>query len=149
MRTRIAIVLVLVVAAAAGGYAYYRTLPHAPGAPRLVLLGNVDVREVDLGFKVGGRIVRLAVDEGDRVKTGATIAALDERYFADDLRIARARESTQEANLARLVHGSRPEEIAQARANVALAAATAANRAVTMRRQKALLENRTGVTAGL
>ncbi|HUZ74403.1 MAG TPA: secretion protein HlyD [Stellaceae bacterium] len=139
MKMRLLMVPLLAAAAAAGGYAYYRTLPRAQGAHGLVLLGNVDVRDVDLAFKQGGRIVRMAVDEGDRVKTGETIAALDEHYFADDLRIARARESAQEANLAKLVHGSRPEEIAQARANVALAAANAENRAVTMRRQKMLL----------
>jgi membrane fusion protein YbhG len=139
MRTRLLILLLLVAAAGAGFYGYRRLHPPAARTSGLVLLGNVDVREVELGFKVGGRIVRMAVDEGDPVKKGETIAALDERYFADDLRMARAREAVQEANLAKLEHGSRPEEIAQARANVALAAANADNRAATLRRQKMLL----------
>ena len=35
----------------------------AEDAPRLY--GNVEVREVELGFRVGGRLAELLVDEGD------------------------------------------------------------------------------------
>jgi HlyD family secretion protein len=46
------------------------------------------------------------------------LATLDRRYFEDELRLARARHQEAAATLARLEHGSRPEEIAQARAQV-------------------------------
>ena len=36
----------------------------------LVLYGNVDIRQVDLGFRVGGRIASVLVDEGDAVSEG-------------------------------------------------------------------------------
>jgi len=134
MKRRIILLLVLLVLAAAS-YGYPRTQNNN----ELTLFGNVDVRQVDLSFKVGGRILTLGVDEGDRVTTGQSIATLDKRYFEDDLRIARARQAAQAANLAKLEHGSRPEEIAQARANVDLATSTLDNDRVTLARQKEML----------
>ena len=96
-----------------GGAAWYAVsqTPTEEDA-QLVLQGNIDVRQVNLAFKVEGRIETLAVDEGDEATAGQVIATLDKRYFADELRLARARSDNAAANLARLVHGSRPEEIA-------------------------------------
>jgi HlyD family secretion protein len=101
-----------------GGWYYYDT--HRPReASQLVLLGNIDVRQVNLSFKVDGRIETLAVDEGDPVQAGQVIATLDKRYFHDALRVERAKRDNLAAVLARLEHGSRPEEIEQARAQLA------------------------------
>lgn len=83
------------------------------------LMGNIDVRQVDLAFKVDGRIDQLNVDEGDSVTTGEVLAALDKSYFNDDLRVLRAKRQNLAASLAKLEHGSRPEEIAEARAETA------------------------------
>ena len=52
---------------------------------------------------------------GTQVTAGQVIATLDKHYFDDDLRVARARRDNAAAALARLEHGSRPEEIARAR----------------------------------
>jgi len=82
----------------------------------VALQGNIDVRQVNLSFKVDGRIEALAVDEGDTVKAGQVVATLDKRYFQDELAVARAMRDNLASNLAKLEHGSRPEEIAQARA---------------------------------
>jgi HlyD family secretion protein len=82
----------------------------------LLLQGNVDVRQVNLSFKVPGRIESLTVDEGDQVKAGQVLAVLDADYFEDDLRLARASLDQAKANLERLKNGSRPEEIEVARA---------------------------------
>jgi HlyD family secretion protein len=98
--------------------------PQGEVQEQLVLQGNIDVRQVNLAFKVDGRIETLAVDEGDAVRAGRVVATLDKRYFEDDLRLARARRDNAAATLARLEHGSRPEEIAQARAQLALQEAT-------------------------
>ncbi|HXQ53024.1 MAG TPA: secretion protein HlyD [Stellaceae bacterium] len=142
MRRRILVAIALAIVAAGGWAAYtYLYVPRERGSGDLVLLGNVDVRQVELSFKVAGRIMDMKVDEGDRVAAGQTIATLDKRYFDDELRIARARESAQEANLAKLEHGSRPEEIEQARANVELARTAAENNKVTLDRQTNLLKS--------
>lgn len=85
----------------------------------IVLQGNIDIRQVNLAFRVGGRIAEMKVDEGDRVEPGKLIAALDTSYFTDEVRLARARVAAQTAVVARLVNGTRPEEVAQARATVA------------------------------
>lgn len=85
----------------------------------IVLQGNIDIRQVNLAFRVGGRIAEMKVDEGDRVEPGKLIAALDTSYFIDEVRLARARVAAQTAVVARLVNGTRPEEVAQARATVA------------------------------
>ena len=83
------------------------------------LMGNIDVRQVNLAFKVDGRIDSLAVDEGDSVKTNDIIAMLDKHYFNDELRVLRAKRDNLAASVAKLEHGSRPQEIAQARAQTA------------------------------
>jgi HlyD family secretion protein len=47
----------------------------------LALSGNVEVTEVDLGFKAAGRVVELLADEGDRVVKGEKIALLDSAEY--------------------------------------------------------------------
>jgi HlyD family secretion protein len=116
-RRWLAVVALLLAGLAGGAWFYFTHRPAEENA--LVLQGNIDVRQVNLAFKVDGRIETLAVDEGDAVTAGQVIATLDKRYFHDDLRAARARRDNAAANLARLEHGSRPEEIAQARAQLA------------------------------
>lgn len=78
--------MILVVGAAWGVAAYReRTVPDV-----ITLYGNVDVRQVNLGFRVGGRIAELAVDEGDRVKPGDVIAKLDKATYLASLKAAEA-----------------------------------------------------------
>ncbi len=101
----------------------YESVPAFEPA-ELTLQGNIDVRQVNLSFKVAGRIDSLAVDEGDAVKAGQVVASLERRYFEDDLRLARAQRDAAAATLRRLVNGSRPEEIVEARALVAERKAT-------------------------
>jgi membrane fusion protein YbhG len=112
------IVGAVVLALMAGGTASYLSAPEETGPGELLLQGNIDVRQVNLSFKVDGRIETLAVDEGDSVKAGQVVATLDKRYFQDDLRVMTARRDSTAATLARLEHGSRPEEIGQARAQL-------------------------------
>lgn len=118
---------------------YYFT--HRPqDESRLVLQGNIDVRQVNLSFKVEGRIETLAVDEGDPVKAGEVIATLDKRYFYDALRVERAKRDNLAAVLARLEHGSRPEEIEQARAQLAQQRANLALAKANLERGEELVE---------
>ncbi len=98
---------------------------HSGDAP--VLYGNVDVRQVDLGFRVEGRLADILVEEGDHVTPGQKLAVVDKGYLEDALRIAQARQDGAVANLDKLEAGNRPQEIAQARAEVAQAEAAALN----------------------
>lgn len=49
----------------------------------LILYGNVDVRQVDLGFRVGGRLVEMLYEEGDLLEPGQKIASLDPQPYKD------------------------------------------------------------------
>ena len=85
----------------------------------LVLYGNIDIREADLAFNVAGRIDRMLVEEGDRVEPGQLLAELEDETYQAELNAAAARAAAADAVLARLLSGSRPEEVAKARAEVA------------------------------
>jgi HlyD family secretion protein len=106
----------------------------------LVLQGNVDVRQANLAFKVGGRVHAMLVQEGDKVAAGQLIAELEQAEFEADLAEARGQVATQSAALDELVNGSRPEEIDQARAQVEDGEATLVNARLTFKRQQELLK---------
>ncbi|MFY9642204.1 MAG: secretion protein HlyD [Rhodomicrobium sp.] len=142
MNSRRILLLALLVAGGAGGYWWY-FLRKPAGGP-LVLQGNVEVRQVNLGFKVSGRIEKLNVDEGDVVRTGQTIASLEKVYFDDSLAQARAQRDQMAANYEKLRTGNRPEEIAEARALVAEREATLTNARVTLKRAQTLLTSPAG-----
>ena len=93
----------------------------------LTLYGNVDIREVDLAFDAPGRIDGIEVEEGERVEEGALLATLDRNRAQDRLNQSDAQIAEARANLAKLANGSRPQEIAQARARLAAAQAQLAD----------------------
>lgn len=80
-------------------------------------LGNVDVREVQLGFELQGSIASLAFEEGERVRKGDLMATLDTELLDDTIQSANASLEAARADMARVKNGNRPEEIAIARAS--------------------------------
>jgi HlyD family secretion protein len=109
---------------AAAGLTWWLTHRHT-ASQQIVLYGNVDLREVDLAFNDSERIERVLVQEGDRVRKGQVLALLDTSRLIPRLDQAKAQADAQDAVVQRLRHGSRPQEVAQARANLALARADA------------------------
>ncbi|HMN72299.1 MAG TPA: secretion protein HlyD [Rhodoblastus sp.] len=138
---KIAPVLLLLVLAA-GGWWWWKS--RATTGEPLVLQGNVEVRQVNIGFKVAGRIKSLDVDEGANVKQGQKLASLDKVYFEDALRQLHAQADQAAANLAKLEAGNRPEEIAQAEAAVAERQAMATNAKAAIDRAAQLLKTNAG-----
>jgi len=104
----------------------------------LTLYGNVDIRQVELGFRVAGRLKSMQFEEGQAVGAGAVMAALDARTFEDELRAAEAEASAQDANVAKLVAGSRPAELARGRAAVDEAVAAEQNARAALKRAEQL-----------
>lgn len=88
------------------------------GGPSLEASGTVEATQADLGFQAPGRIHRIAVREGDRVRADQELAALDMTELQARRSTAQARLEVAEAQLAELEEGSRPQEIAQAEAAV-------------------------------
>lgn len=92
--------------------------PWQNGDQPLKLYGNIDIREVDLSFRVDGRVAEVLVDEGDAVVAGQVIAKLDDEPLQADLAEAEATTAAQRAQLDLLREGNRQEDIAQAQATV-------------------------------
>jgi len=88
--------------------------------------GQADATEVQVAPEVGGRIVELTIQEGDRVAQGDVIARLDSRDVDLTLKRAQADRAQAEAQLRLLRAGSRPEDIRQAEAQAAAADADVA-----------------------
>jgi multidrug resistance efflux pump len=121
MRRRIAIALVVVLAL--GALLTFRALRGRAADADLVLSGTIEADDVLVGSRVGGRVAEVLVREGDRVSAGQPLvrfesADLDARRADAAGSVARA-----EAVLERALNGSRPEEIAEARAQTQAAAA--------------------------
>ena len=84
----------------------------------MVLHGNVDIREVDMAFRQSGRVRLMKYEEGDVVHPGDVLAELDALPFRESLGAADAAVLVAQAELDKLRHGSRTQEIAQAEQNV-------------------------------
>jgi len=84
----------------------------------IVISGNIEVTDAQLGFKLPGRVAERPVFEGDHVKAGQLIARLDDSEQKAQLDLARAELAGTEAALAELEAGSRPQEIAAIEATV-------------------------------
>ncbi|MEI2302102.1 secretion protein HlyD [Ensifer sp. MJa1] len=145
------IALLLVAGAAAGAWWFDvpRKLGWMDSERTSVLYGNVDIRQVSLGFRVSGRIASLAVDEGDVVKPGDVLATLDPVPFEQAVSAAEAELGALKANLAKLKAGSRPTEIAQARAAHAERLADLENAELAYERARQLRPNGTISQANL
>lgn len=105
----------------------------------LTLYGNVDIRTGDLAFRVPGRIDRILVDEGQKVTRGQLLAALDTATIQARIGEADAKVAEARAQLAKLRSGNRLQDIAQAEARVAAAAASAHNAEADYRRRSTLV----------
>lgn len=118
---RIAIVAAaLIVTLIFGRFVIWARLNPAEGGPdsALTLYGNVEIRQVDLAFRVPGRLDAVNFEEGDTVSAGDVIAVLDVAPLRDAVAQAKAEASVRQAELARLEAGSRSQEIDRARAYV-------------------------------
>lgn len=69
----------------------YLYFAHQEDGSEITLYGNVDVREVDIGFRVAGLVSSLCFEEGDRVAKGAKMAELQKSPYDSEVLLARAR----------------------------------------------------------
>ncbi len=111
-----AVAAVMLLGGAIWGLRY--ALHPAHSGNSLTLYGNVDIREAQPAFNDNGPITEMYVLEGATVKKGDLIARIDDSRYAASLARARRQAESLKATLDKLMHGSRPEEIAQAKATM-------------------------------
>src|SRR5579872_4545530 len=140
-KKRIVPVLVLIIAAAA---AIWWFADHGTASRELLLYGNVDLRQADVPFNAVERVTEVLVQEGDHVRVGQLLARLDPTRIQPQVAKAEADLAAQQQVVNRLHAGNRPQEIAQARANVLSAEADSAN----VRRQYERLVDLSKASAG-
>lgn len=77
--------------------------------------GTIEMDEVDVASLVGGRLLRIAVVEGDTVSAGDTLAVLDRGEIAAELAAQTAQTERAQSQARDLQQGARPAELIIAR----------------------------------
>lgn len=106
------LIVALLALALAGAYPW---LKPATGIA-LEAHGTLEARNIEVGSKVGGRVISLGTHEGDKVTTGQVLVTLDDEQLAPALAVAAAELAAARAELAKRERGSRREDIAEVRA---------------------------------
>jgi HlyD family secretion protein len=117
----------------------------ASSAPQGVVLNAtgyiVAAHKIQVAAKVVGKVKWIGVDKGDRVREGDVIVRLEDDEYQAQLQQARGQVASLQAKLDEAVNGSRPEEVAQAQANLESAKADLENARVTLERTRNLLKD--------
>ncbi len=136
-KRRLAVLLASTLVLAGGVYVFLQRQSSGV-ANTLRLYGNVDIREVRPAFNANGHVTAILVQEGARVQRGELLATLDDTRYAAVRAQADAQMQNQKQILEKLLAGSRPEDIAQAKATMDALQATYRNDEATYRRYAAL-----------
>jgi len=113
-----------------------------PGA--IVASGHAEATDVRVSTKVGGILESFGLQEGDRVASGQEIAGIDTVDTRLALDAARAEREAADADLRLRLAGSRPEEIAEGRAQVEAAKADLAGAQRELDRMQGLVDSGSG-----
>jgi HlyD family secretion protein len=113
--------LLLTAAAALAGAAWYRPWAAAPAELRLP--GTVEIQEVRLGSRAGGRVAGVLVKEGESVTPGQVLVRFEPDEPTARRNQARERLAAARAALRKAEAGPLPEEVAEAAAAAAAARA--------------------------
>jgi HlyD family secretion protein len=98
MRKSLIIISFLAVLTIAG-VQFYSVFKNRENRNEIILYGNVDVRQVDIGFRVAGRVAELFFEEGDVVPKDALMAVLDKTPYDSQISEAEANLDSVQANL--------------------------------------------------
>ena len=104
----IALVVLAAAAVALLVYSQFRSEP-------LKVSGFVEAYQIRIGSRVGGRVEKVLVDEGARVKKGDTLVVLEPYDLLQRRSEAEAEATARVAEYEKMAKGFRPEEIAQAK----------------------------------
>ena len=126
MKRKTAVVTAVVVVLVIGtGIAAWLRFREGQEVGVIRVSGNIEVTDVNVSFKIPGRLLQRSVDEGMSVSAGQPVARLDSADLEREVSMKEAELQAAQAVLRELVAGLRPQEIARARAVVAAAQAEA------------------------
>jgi HlyD family secretion protein len=152
----IVIAVIVLVVVAAGAFAYKKANAAIPvrivrvqspiassaAGQQVVLTATgyiIAAHKIEVASKVVGRVAWIGVDKGDKVKAGQVIVRLEDQEYRAQVAQAKGQLANLQAKLQENLNGSRPEEIAKARADVNEARADLENSKITLARTKALV----------
>jgi HlyD family secretion protein len=139
MKKKIIILVLLVIAGTVAGIFYFRN-HRTQDLNRIRVSGNIEITDVQVGFKIPGRVEERPVAEGQMIKAGQVVARLDDKDLKLEIAQRQAQVATARSVLTELKAGSRPEEIAQAEAALERAQADGDRARLEFQRQKKLYE---------
>jgi HlyD family secretion protein len=116
-KKKLLILLAVLVVAAVASYRFIRS-KYQTDPTAIRVSGNIEVTDVEVSFKIPGRVEERAVSEGETVKAGQLVARLDRNELMQEVALRRAEAGVAQAALAELLAGSRPEEIRESEAAV-------------------------------
>jgi HlyD family secretion protein len=102
----------------------------------------VAAHKIEVGSKVMGKVAWIGVDKGDHVKEGQVLVRLEDQEYRAQLEQARGQLANLQARLLELEHGSRPQEIAGAKADLEQARADMINARIALNRTRQLTEQK-------
>lgn len=141
MNKRLLIIPALLIAAGVTGYAYFQLRPDVD--PNLIRVsGNLEVTDVEVSFRMPGWVEVRPASEGELILKGDLVARLEDTELNQEVAFRKAEVTAYQAELAALVSGSRPQEVAAAQAAVARAMAEVERAKLEFDRQKSLVERR-------
>ena len=94
----------------------------------------VAAHRIEVAAKVVGKVSWIGVEKGDHVTEGQVLVRLEDDEYRAQLDQARGNLANLQAKLDQLLNGSRPEEVAQALANLNVAKADQENARLTLER---------------
>jgi HlyD family secretion protein len=130
-------IVILVAVLGVGGYYVSRSLATKTPVGVIVASGSIEADETIIAPKVAGKLAELLVDEGYDVKKGQLLAKLDDTELRAQFEQAQAALASAQAKYEEAINGNRPEQIAQAAAELAAAesAAKGSTRVLTTTRR--------------
>jgi len=110
--------LILLLIVLAGGLTWFLLFKEKKDPNTIRVSGNIEATDVQLGFKIAGRLEQCLVNEGDTVSKGDILARMENMDQKVLIALAQASLVRANAALSELVAGSRPEEIQLSHAKV-------------------------------
>jgi HlyD family secretion protein len=139
MKKKIVILALVVIVGAVAGIFYFKN--HQPlDVSRIRVSGNIEITDVEVSFKIPGRVEERPVFEGQMITAGQRVARLDDKDLQLEIDLRRAQVAAARSVLAEVQTGSRPEEIAQAEAVLERVQAEGSRTRIEFERQKRLYE---------